>query len=219
MRRIVVVGLGHFGAWAARTLVELGHEVIAIERDEGLVDRLAEWTSAAVLGDATDPDVLRRAGASGADAAVVATGEDLAATILATIALRDLGVREIYAKVSSAGEARALEALNVTEAVFPEREAGMRLAHRLASRGVLDYLPLGEGCSIQEVAIPPAWIGKTLREVAPRQQGIQVVAVRCALSDRVTVPPDPEAPLKDSDAAVVAGADEVLARLHGSKGR
>jgi trk system potassium uptake protein TrkA len=217
MRRIVVVGLGHFGAWAARTLVELGHEAIGVERDGALVDRFAEWTTLAVQGDATDPDVLRRAGAASADAAVVATGEDLAATILATIALRDLGVREIYAKVGSTGEARALEALNVTEAIFPEREAGVRLGHRLASRGVLDYLPLGDGCSIQEVAIPPAWIGKSLREIAPRQQGIQVVAVRCSLSDRVTVPPDPEAPFKDSDAAIVAGPDAALRRLHASK--
>jgi len=218
MRRIVVVGLGHFGAWAARTLVELGHEVIAIERDGALVDRFAEWTTVAVHGDATDPDVLRRAGAASADAAVVATGGDLAATILATIALRDLGVKEIFAKVASAEEARALDAVRVTEAIFPEREAGERLAHRIASRGVLDYLPLGAGCSVQEVSIPPAWLGKTLRELAPRTHGIQVVGVRCSLSDRLTVPPDPDAPFKDSDSAIVAGADEALRGVLAAKG-
>jgi trk/ktr system potassium uptake protein len=214
MRRIVVVGLGTFGGWVCRTLVELGHEVIAIEREGTLVDRFAEWTTRAVQGDATDPHVLERAGVARADAAVVATGNDLASTILATLALRDLGVREIYAKVTSLSEVRALEALDVTEAIFPEREAGIGLAHRLISRGVLGYLALAPGSSIQEIAIPPDWIGKNLRELAPREKlGIQVVGVRCSLSDKVTVPPDPSAPLKDSDAAIVAGPDEAIRGL------
>jgi trk system potassium uptake protein TrkA len=219
MRRIVVVGLGNFGSWTCRTLLELGHEVIAVERDGTLVDRFADWTTRAVEGDATDPLVLERAGAANADAAVLATGDDLASTILAALVLRDLGVREIYAKVTSLSEARALEALDVTEAIFPEREAGIGLAHRLASRGVLGYLALAPGSSIQEIAIPADWIGKSLREVAPREKlGIQVVGVRCSLSDTVTVPPDPAAPFKDSDAAIVAGPDEVLRKLHGGGG-
>lgn len=219
MRRIVVVGLGNFGVWVCRTLVELGHEVIAIEREGALVDRFAEWTTRAVAGDATDAAVLRRAGAAGADAAVIATGEDLSSTILATLALRDLGVREIYAKVTSVNEARALEALDVTDEIFPEREAAIGLAHRLTSRGVLGYLPLAPGSSIQEMSIPPDWIGKSLREIAPRERfGIQVVGVRCSLSEKVTIPPDPSAPFKDSDAAIVAGPDEALREIHGKRG-
>ena len=220
MRRIVVIGLGNFGVWVCRTLIELGHEVIAIERDGGRVDRFAEWTTRAVQGDATDSAVLSRAGVAGSDAAVIATGEDLASTILATLALRDLGIREIYAKVASLNEARALEALDVTDEIFPEREAAIELAHRLTSRGVLGYLALAPGSSIQEMAIPPDWIGKSLLEIAPREKlGIQVVGVRCALSEKVTIPPDPAAPLKDSDAAIVAGPDEALRRLHGKRDR
>jgi trk system potassium uptake protein TrkA len=218
MRRFVVVGLGHFGGWACRTLVELGHEVVAIELDGALVDRHAEWATRAVCGDATDPAVLERAGTAGADAAVIATGEELATTILATVALRDLRVREIYVKVGSSAEARALEALNVTEAVFPEREAAVRLAHRICSRGALEYMPVAPGYSIQEVAIPPDWIGKTLREIAPRERlGIQVIAVRDVLADRLSLPPDPAASFKDSDSALVAGPDEVIGRLHGRR--
>jgi trk system potassium uptake protein TrkA len=83
---------------------------------------------------------------------------------------------------------------------------------------VLDYMPLGEGQSIQEIAIPDAWVGRTLRTVAPRAQlGVQVIAVRCALTDAVHVPPDPDAVLKDSDALVVAGADKALAALASRK--
>jgi trk system potassium uptake protein TrkA len=214
MSRYAVIGLGKFGSWVARTLESLGHEVIAIEADGILIDRHAEFVSRAVQGDATDPVVLRGAGVAGVDAAVISMGHNLAASILATVALRDLGVRELYVKAAGDAEARALNALGVTEVIIPEKEAGMRLAHRMGAAEVLDYLPLGEGHSIQEIAIPPAWVGRSLRELEPRGQlGIQVIAVRCALTEAVHVPPDPDAVLKDSDALIVAGADPALAAL------
>lgn len=214
MSRYLVIGLGKFGSWVARTLESLGHEVIAVEADEILVDRHADLVSRAVQGDGTDPVVLRAAGAADADGAIVSMGENLAASILATVALRDLGVRNLYVKVAGDSEARALNALGVTEVIIPEKEAGVRLAHRLGASSVLDYQPLGDAHSIQEVAIPPPWIGHSLREIAPRvSHGVQVIAVRCSLTDRVTVPPDPDATLKDSDSLIVAGADEALAKL------
>lgn len=214
MSRYAVIGLGKFGSWVARTLESLGHEVIAIEANGILVDRHAEFVSRAVQGDATDLVVLRGAGVVGVDAAVISMGHNLAASILATVALRDLGVRNLYVKAAGDAEGRALNSLGVTEVIVPEQEAGVRLAHRIGSAEVLDYLPLGDGYSIQEMAIPSAWVGRSLRELEPRvQHGIQVIAVRCALTDQVQVPPDPDAALKDSDALVVAGADPALAAL------
>jgi trk system potassium uptake protein TrkA len=214
MSRYAVIGLGKFGSWVARTLESLGHQVIAIEADGILIDRHAEFVSRAVQGDATDPVVLRGAGVAGVDAAVISMGENLAASILATVALRDLGVRELYVKAAGDAEARALNALGVSEVIIPEKEAGVRLAHRMGATEVLDYLPLGEGHSIQEIAIPPAWVGRSLRALDPRGQlGVQVIAVRCALTEAVHVPPDPDAVLKDSDALIVAGADPALAAL------
>lgn len=214
MSRYAVIGLGKFGSWVARTLESLGHQVIAIEADGILIDRHAEFVSRAVQGDATDPVVLRGAGVAGVDAAVISMGENLAASILATVALRDLGVHDLYVKAAGDAEARALNALGVSEVIIPEKEAGVRLAHRMGATEVLDYLPLGEGHSIQEIAIPPAWVGRSLRTLDPRGQlGIQVIAVRCALTEAVHVPPDPDAVLKDSDALIVAGADPALAAL------
>lgn len=214
MSRYLVVGLGHFGSWVARTLESLGNEVIAIEREGAVVDRHGDVVSRAVQGDATDPAVLRAAGAADVDAAVVSMGEDLAASILATVALRDLGVREIYVKAAGDVESRALNALGVTEVIIPEKDAGVRLAHRMGTQRVLDYVPLGEGYSIQEIAIPSAWVGRTLQEIAPRERcGVQVVAVLCSLTAGVSTPPDPGSTLKDSDSVVVAGPDEKIARL------
>lgn len=109
---------------------------------------------------------------------------------------------------------RALDRFGVTETIFPERQIAERLARRLASTTILDYVRLGEGYSIQEMAIPDAWIGRTLRELAlPSERGVQVVALYDTLQDRWDVVPDPDKPLKDSDIAIVAGADETLKAL------
>jgi trk system potassium uptake protein TrkA len=213
MGRYVVIGLGGFGTAVARTLEALDHEVVVIEQNAVLVDRAAEWVTRAVAGDATDPVVLRGAGVVGADAAIVSTGENLAGSILATVALRDLGIRDVYVKAANETEARAYNALGVVEAIIPEQEAGARLARRIVQRDVLDYHPLCAGHSIQEMAVPEAWVGRTLRNLAARELGVQVIAVRDALTDSAAVPPDPDAVLKDSDSLVVAGSDAALEKL------
>lgn len=211
--RVLLIGLGAFGTWFSRAMLELGHEVIAVERDEALVDRNSDCATRVVHGDGTDPLLLERLGARGMDAAVVSTSEDLSTTVLATIALHDLGVTDVYTKVRSPGEVRALDALNAAEAIFPDRDAGKRLAHRISSRAVLEYTPLADGVSLQEIAIPSSWLGRSLAELQPRRSGIQVVAVRDVLTGQLRLPPDPTAPLKHSDALLVAGEDGVLRKL------
>lgn len=214
MKRFVVVGLGHFGSWVARALYAEGHEVLAVEQKADLVDRYAEGVTRGVVGDATDRELLEEIGADGADAAVISTGGDLAASILAIQALRDLGVDETYVKVTSQEAARALDSFGVTETIFPEREVAFRVAHRLPSKTVMEYIPLGEGYSIQELAIPEGWLGRSLRELAlPQEHGIQIVALYDVLTDELDVVPDPDQRLKDSDVAVVVGADETIAEL------
>ncbi len=214
MKRFLVVGLGHFGSWVARTLYELGHEVIAVDRDGEVVDRYAEMVTRGVVGDASDRRLLDEIGADEVDAAVISMGEDLATSILVTLALRDLGLTEIYVKVTSYDAARALEAIGVRETVFPEQDAAKRLAHSIASQSVLNYVPLAEGYSIQEVAIPDEWLGRSLRELAlPHRHGIQVVAIYDVLTQTLRVVPDPDQPLKESDIAIVAGKDETVAKI------
>lgn len=214
MKRFVVVGLGHFGSWVARALHAEGHEVLAVERRADIVDRYADRVGRAVVGDGTDRSLLEEVGAGEADAGIVSTGGDLAASILATQALQDLGVDDIYVKVTSQEAARVLEALGVTETIFPEREVAYRLAHRLPSKTVMGYIPLAGEHSIQELAIPDDWIGRSLRDLAlPRAHGVQVVALYDVLSGKLDVVPDADRPLKESDVAIVVGADETIAKL------
>lgn len=214
MKRFVIVGLGSFGTAVAQGLAAQGHDVAVIDRDQDAVDALAARVSHAACGDGRSIQALEQLGAARANAAIVNTGDDLAAAVLATMALRDLGVERIYVKVTSPEHARVLEKLGVTETVFPEWESGLRLARRVATPSVLNDVRLGEDFSIQEVAVPEAWVGKTLRQLElPRTHRLAVVAVRDVLHDSLTTVPDPDGALLESNTLLVAGRAEDLARL------
>lgn len=211
MKRFVIIGLGNFGAGVAETLFARGHEVVAIDTDEHAVDRIASHVSRAAVGDGRDRSVLEEIGARHANAGVISTGDDLTASILAMLALRDLEVEEIYVKVISTDHARIMEKLGATETIFPERESAVRLGTRITSHAILNYVRLGPGFSIQEMAVPEEWIGKSMRDLELRRRhNITVIAVHDVLLDRMMPVPDPDAPLKDSDTLLIAGADADL---------
>ena len=213
MKRFVVIGLGNFGATVAESLHTQRHDVIAIDTDERAVERVAPLVSRAVVGDGRNLKTLERIGVKGAQGGIVATGDDITASILATMALRDLEVREVYVKVISADHARVMERLGATETIFPERDSAMRLATRISSTAILNYVRLGPDFSIQEMAVPPGWIGKGLRALKlPERYRISVIAVHDILTDTVLPVPNPDAPLKDSDTLLVAGREADLAR-------
>lgn len=214
MKRFVIIGLGNFGSGVAESLHAVGHEVIAVDIDEHLVDRIAPLVSRAVVADGRDARTLERAGAKGADVGVVSTGDDLTASVLTTLSLRDIGVNEIYVKVISRDHARVMEKLGVTETVFPERESALRLGTRISSQGILNYVRLGAGFSMQEMAVPDSWVGRSLRDLQlPRRYRISVIAVHDILSDEMIPVPDPDAPLKESDTLLVAGDEESLGKV------
>lgn len=213
-KRFVVIGLGSFGSWVAQALFDAGFDVIALDLNEELVDRFADRVTRCVVADGTDPEILREVGADRADAAVISTGTDLAATIMGVLALRDLGVDDIYAKITDLRAAKALERFEVRELIFPERDEAQRLARRLQSTTVLDYVPLGGEYSIQEMAVPHQWVGQTLRELSlPDEHGVQIIALYDVLRDQWQVVPDPDEALTESHVAVIAGPDTTLARL------
>jgi trk system potassium uptake protein TrkA len=213
-RRFVIVGLGNFGLGLAETLAAEGHEVIAVDANAGSVDRVARHVERAVVGDATRREVLERAGARHADVAVVSVGDDITASILAVLALRDLEVANIYCKVISVDHARVMERQGVTETIFPERDSAIALGRRLSASGLLNYVRLGPGFSIQEMGVPDGWEGQCLRELDLRQRyRVQVLAIHDMLRDEMLAVPDPDRPLTDSDTIVVSGTEDDLARL------
>ena len=163
-KRFVVVGLGNFGHTLAAKLHEQGHEVVAVDIDEEAVDRIAPYVNSAAVGDGRQIETLKRLGAEKADVGIVSTGDDITASILATMALKDLKVEEIFVKVISINHARVMDKIGVTESIFPERKSALRLATRIASKGILNYIRMGTSLSIQELAVPTSLD----RPLAPR---------------------------------------------------
>lgn len=213
VRRFVVVGLGNFGSGVVEMLHAQGQDVIALDVDERKVDNVRAIATRAAIVDATDVRALDRVGADGADAAIVSVGTDLATSVLAVLALQDLGVREIYAKATSAEHATILEKIGVTEVIRPERETALRLATRLSMR-LLNYLPIAPGYSLQELPTPDEFAGRTLVELQlPQRYGVAVVAIHDVLTDQLHVVPRADYLLKDSDTLLVVGSDDALAEL------
>lgn len=212
-KRFVIVGLGNFGSAVAEALYANGHEVIVIDHNEDAVDRIAPRVTRSAVGDGRSVEALERLGAKKADAGIVSTGDDIAASLLATLALKDLEVEELYVKVISRDHARVMEKIGVTETIFPERETALSLATRVTGRAVLNFVRLGRDFGLQEMAVPDGWDRKTLRDLSlPREFGILVVGIHDVLTDSVGAP-DPDAVLKESDTLIVAGSDEALSRV------
>jgi trk system potassium uptake protein TrkA len=214
MGQFAVIGLGNFGYYLAYHLYQKGHEVIAIDMNKTLVQKVKEEVTEAVVADATDREALEALGISRVDAAVVCIGTRMQASILATLHLKELGVKNIVAKATSEEHARILLKLGADEIVFPERDLAVGVASRLDNPNMLDYLPFIEGYSIVELAPPKDFVGKTLRELdLINRFGIQVLAVKEIIPRGLTLIPTGAFVLKDSDALILLGPDETLRKL------
>ncbi len=214
LKRFVVVGLGNFGFALCQRLSSLGHDVIAVDMDPDVVDEIGPIITRAAVADATDMDVLRKLGADEADAAVVSTGDDITASILSTLALQDLKIREIYVKVISSDHARVMKRLGATETVFPERDTATALASKITGKAVLNYFALGTNFNVQEMGVPASWSGKSIGELEIRKlHDITIVAIHDILTDQFQATPGPDYRLKDSETIYVAGTTEALKKV------
>jgi trk system potassium uptake protein TrkA len=175
---VLVVGLGRFGSALAAELDALGHEVLAIDEREEVVQANAHLVSHAVTGDATDPATLVSLGVPDMTHAVVAIGNDVEASILCTAAIADLGVTDIWAKAITEPHARILQRVGATKVVFPERDMGIRVAHQVTGQ-IIDYIQIDEDFALVETRAPAADVGKTLQEAQLRARyQVTVVSVK-----------------------------------------
>ncbi len=214
MKRFVIVGLGNFGSSVAEALYSRGHDVIAVDVNERAVDEIAPHCTRAAVGDGRQVETLEEIGAKAADAAVVSTGDDITASILATMALTDLGIETVYVKVVSHDHARVMVRMGAAETIFPERESAFNLASRISEQGVLNYVRMARNLSVQEMVVPAQWRGETLRDLSVRAEfGLSVVGIHDTTTDEMIVPPDPDETLDATDTLLLAGTDEALERI------
>lgn len=177
MKSYVVIGLGRFGSGLARHLCRLGAEVLAIDVRPELVQQVANEVTHAVVGDAQDKEVLRALDVRSFDCAIIAIGDNLAASVLTVMNLKELEVPYIVCKAHDETHRRVLEKLGVDRVVIPELEHAQRLARSLYSHNVLDYIELSQDYGILEVPAPKSWIGKSLKELNVRAKlGVNIIA-------------------------------------------
>ena len=180
---VLVVGLGRFGGQVAVSLTRLGHDVLAIDENEQLVQRWSDRLLHVVQADATDEDALRQLGVAEIERAIVGIGTDIEASVLTVLALNDLGVREIWAKAITAKHGKILDAVGADHVIYPEAAMGERVAHLITGR-MLDFIEFDDGYAIAKVRAPGEAVGKTLAESALRTKyGITVVGVKMTGSD------------------------------------
>jgi len=209
MKSYVVVGLGRFGTEAAKRLCELGCEVLVIDRNSELVQQISGDVTQAVVGDARDKEVLKALGVEEFECAIVAIGNSLGDSVLATLNLKELGVPYVVSKAYDETHRQVLQKLGANKVVIPEQEQANRLARNLSSPNVLDYIELSDEFGIIEVPAPTSWIGKSLKDLNVRAKlGVNIIAVK--QGKHINVSPGAAYEIVPGDVMVILGDTDAL---------
>lgn len=221
-RQFVIIGLGRFGFSVAKTLTDIGQEVIAIDREEEKVKAVSDFVTYAVQLDAMDEKALRSIGVQNVDTAIVSIGEKIEASILVVMILKEMGIKNIIAKAVTSLHGKVLENLGVQRIVYPEREMAARVAHSLIRPKVLEELELSQEYSIIELSTPKEFMGKSLLESRLRSKyGVNVIAIKRKVVEEGktrevwNVNPLPTDIMEEGDVLVLIGSNEDLDKLAG----
>jgi trk system potassium uptake protein TrkA len=214
MKRAVVIGLGIFGYNIARTLFENGFEVVAIDKNKDIIQKIRDHSTKAILADGTDQEIMDEIGVGEDDIAIISFGEDLAAATLITLHLKQMKVKNIIVKAPNEEHKLILEKVGATEVVIPEMDMAKKVAKSLVSPNMMDYIPLSEDYIISEMAPPNSFLGKTIRELGLRAKySIEVIAVRDVLSESVHMVPPADFVIKDGEVLVVIGKETDINKI------
>jgi trk system potassium uptake protein TrkA len=207
--QFAVIGLGRFGTSLSKELINLGYEVLGIDKDVDIVDEMSAVLTHAVVADTTEEEVLKSLGIRNFDCVVVAIGDDIQASILTAILLKDMGVKTVVAKALSELHGKVLNKLGVDRIVYPERDMGIRVAHQLVSPNLLDYIELSNDYTIVELSVPKSLSGLTIKELAPRAKyGCSVVAIN--KKDGDIIAPTADDRVSENDIMVIIGTNEQI---------
>ena len=219
MRQIAIIGLGKFGSTVAKDLTDRGAQVIAVDESKERVENLKEHVTYAVTANATDEAALRAIGIQNVDVAVVAVGEDVEANLLATILLKKLGVKKIWARAISPLQQEILKSMEVDNIVNLEEEMGVVVANSLVSPNISKTIPLGIDHTIVEIKVPSKFVGKTLREIKLREVfKINLIAVKKRkpavnelgeriFEEEIMHVPSASEPLEEEDILLIVGSN------------
>jgi trk/ktr system potassium uptake protein len=211
---VLVIGLGRFGSAAALELMRLGHDVLAVDRDEAVVNDMAPQVTHALQLDATDIDALKGIGAAEFDHAIVAISGNAEPSIFTTMALKQLGVPNVIAKAGSSLHGAILERVGADRVVYAEREMGVRVAHLFAYPNVVDYIDVSPEFGLVMLRPPAAFVGRTLDEL-DLASDYELTPVALRRGERLTVNPSEDERVQTGDMLILVGRDDGLSRLPG----
>ena len=211
-KEFVVFGLGRFGKSVALTLAESGCEVLVVDDNEEKIHDIAEYVTYAVKADVTDAETLGTLGLRNFDGAIIAIGENLEASVLVTILVKELGIPYVLAKVQTDTQAKVLKKVGADMVVFPEKETGIRIANKLVHGNFFDAIELSSTFSMMELDALPEWWGKTLSELDLRARyDINVIGIKN--KGTFNFNPTANEEIDRDDILVVIGRNETLNQL------
>ena len=213
-KRFMIIGLGKFGFHVAKALFEDGHDVAALDVDSAKVQRVVEYATEAMVVDARNKDQLAALSPEEFDAVVVSTGGDISVSILITVYLNELGVKNILTKAVDQVHGKILKKVGASEIIEPEKFMAIRLSMGLTNPNMIDFLPLEEEFSLLQIAPPRSFIGKSLTELDLRAKyKVYVIAIKEVLIDNFIMLPPADFVIKDSDSLLLIGRQDDVRKL------
>ncbi len=216
MKQFAIIGLGNFGAKVARELTAMDCRVTAIDNDKAKVQAIQEDVYQAIIAEATDRNFLENLEPKQFDHFIISTGEDAHAAILITLYLNELEAKHIIVKAASSDHAKVLKKVGAAEAIIPEEQMAIKLAHSLARPNIIDFLPLSSEYCVVEMKPPEKFIGKKLKQLDLRNKyNIQVVSIKHSERGEYLHVPGGDYTIRSSDILMVLGKEEDVNRIKG----
>jgi trk system potassium uptake protein TrkA len=213
-KKFAVLGLGSFGFSVAQTLDEEGHDVIALDMDNDLAQKIRPFCSQAIIGDATQKEMLATLGLAEMDAVIISMGDNASAATLVTLYVKELGAKRIVVKASDADHGKILRKVGATQVIFPEMDMAVKVAKNLSTPDVLDFFPMTGEHVIAEIAPVQEFVGKTLAELKLRAQyNINVIGIKELIPENFIAVPPADFMIKDSDVLLVIGTRNNLKKI------
>lgn len=212
--KFAVIGLGNFGFHVAKTLFEEGHDVLGLDIDEDMVQKMRPYCSQAIIADAAQKEMLATLGLEEMNAIVVCMAGDASATTLIVLYLKELGVKKIVVKATNEDHGKILRKVGATNIIFPEKDMAIKVAMNLSAPDILDYLPMSGDFIIAEIAPVSELVGKSLKELELRAKyNVNVIGIRELIPENFVVVPPADFVIKDSDVLLVIGVRENINKL------
>lgn len=211
-KQFAIIGVGRFGSSVAETLHTMGCEVLAVDKDPHRVQEIAEWVTHVIEADSTDEKALKELGITNFDVVVVSIGEDIQASIMTTLLLKEIGVKKVVSRALNSLHGKVLQKIGADKVVFPERDMGVRVVHNLISPSVLDFIELSDDYGIVEINAGKYFANKSLLELDIRARfGCNVMAIRSG--GQFYIAPTADFIIHEDDLLVVIGHNNDLQRM------